>query len=46
MKLVPKILIGVGAVVVIGGIAYHLSNSAPSTDLTRDQQALAIFEDG
>lgn len=46
MKLFPKILIGVGVAVVIGGLAYHLSNSAPSADLPREQQALAILEDG
>lgn len=46
MKLFPKILIGAGTVVVIGGLAYHLSNSAPSADLPREQQALAILTDG
>lgn len=46
MKKVYKVLIGVGAVVVVAGAAYHLSNTAPSADLSRDQQVLAILEDG
>lgn len=46
MKLFPKILIGAGVVVVGLGIAYHLSNTAPSADLPREQQALAILNDG
>ena len=46
MKKVYKVLIGVGAVVVVAGAAYHLSNAAPSADLSRDQQVLAILEDG
>lgn len=46
MKLFPKILIGAGVVVIGGGIAYHLSNTAPSADLPREQQALAILTDG
>lgn len=46
MKLFPKILIGAGVVVVGLGIAYHLSNTAPAADLPREQQALAILNDG
>lgn len=46
MKLFPKILIGAGVVIVVGGLAYHLSNSAPSADLPRERQALAILDDG
>lgn len=46
MKLFPKILIGVGVVVAAGGMVYHLSNSAPSVELPREQQALAILNDG
>lgn len=46
MKLFPKILTGIGVIAIIGGAAYHLSNSAPSAGLTREQQALAILNDG
>lgn len=46
MKLFPKILIGAGVAAVVVGITYHLSNSAPSADLPREQQALAILTDG
>lgn len=46
MRLFPKILTGAGVLVVIAGAAYHLSNSAPSADLPRERQALAILEDG